>query len=206
MPSNQPPPSFASDLSKNWSLAVRVLISLALGAHFGMLAFNYVSNNSLRRSDFADQTLVSMQPYLITLGWYTELAPVSLVTGETFDQAMTIEYKTNRRDTNWTTWVDSRRADARWRRLVALAGALADHDDADGLGLIAHSLVTHAAKEGTDIHRIRFAMKIPSISNQLESVYEASVIKLNNSDVTLIPQIEPTRSVPVTSVAKGEGN
>lgn len=206
MPSTPPLTSAEPDLSRNWSLPVRGVVSLVLVAHFGMLAFNYLSNNSLRRSEFADQTLVRLQPYLITLGWYTELAPVSLVTGETFDQAMTIEYKTNRGDTNWTTWVDSRRADARWRRLVALAGALADHDDADGLGLIAHSLVTHAAKEGTDIQRVRFAMKIPSISNQLESVYEASVIKLNDSDVTLVPQIEPTRSVPVTSVAKGEGN
>ena len=196
----------ANDQPKQWSIAIRVVISLAIVVHFGMLAFNYVSNNSLRRSDFADQTLVTMQPYLITLGWYTELAPVSLATGETFDRAMTIEYKSNRKDTNWTTWVDSRRADARWRRLVALAGALAEHDDSDGLGLIAHSMVTHAAKEGKEIQRIRFAMKIPQVSNQLESVYEASVIKLNDSDVTLVPQIEPTRSVPVTTVVKGAGN
>lgn len=206
MPTNPNSLQPSSDSPKPWPVAIRTAISFVLIAHFGMLTLNYVSNNSLRRSDFADKALIAMQPYLITLGWYTELAPVSLVTGETFDQSMTIEYKTNRRDTNWTTWVDSKRSGARWRRMVALVGALADHDDADALGLIAHSLVTRASQEGKEIQRIRFAMKIPSISNQPEAIYEASVIKLNESDMTLIPQIEPTRSVPAITVAKGIGN
>jgi hypothetical protein len=194
------------DEPKRWPGVARAAISLVIIAHFIVVAFNYASNNSLRRSEFADQTLVSLQPYLIPLGWYTEFAPVALATGEPFDQAMMIEYKVDRRDTNWTTWVDSRRADARWRRLVALAGALAEHDDSDALGLIAHSLVTHAMKEGKDVQRIRFAMKLPAVSNQLESVYEATVVKLSESDITLIPQIEPTRSVPAISLAQGVGN
>lgn len=171
-----------------------------------MVALNYASNNSLRRSEFADQTLVMLQPYLMTLGWYTEFAPVALATGETFDQAMTIEYKTNRRDTNWKMWIDSRRSDAKWRRLTALAGALAEHDDSDGLGLIAHALVTRAAKEGIAIDRIRFAMEIPTLSDSPSAIYEASVIPLNESDVTLIPQIEATRSVPASPVAEGAGS
>jgi len=189
-----------------WPWFARAAISLVLVGHFSTIALNYASNNSLRRSEFADEAMVMLQPYLISLGWYTEFAPVSLVTGETFDHAMAIEYKIDRRDTNWTTWVDTKRANSRWRRLAALAGALAEHDDSDGLGLIAHALVNRAAKEGKDVQRIRFAMKLPSVSNQLESIYEASVVKLSDSDVTLIPQIEATRSVPVLSLAKGGGN
>jgi len=192
--------------SRVWPAPVRVLASIAIAAHFLMLILNYGSNNSLRRSEFADQALVTLQPYLITLGWYTEFAPVSLATGETFDQAMTIEYKTNRRDRKWTSWIDSKRSDARWRRLAALAGALAEHDDADGIGLIAHSLVHRASQEGITIDRIRFAMDIPSLSDSPSTVYEASVIRLDESDVALIPQIEATRSVPAVPAEERTGS
>jgi hypothetical protein len=192
--------------SRAWPAPVRVFVGIAIAAHFWVLILNYGSNNSLRRSEFADQALVALQPYLITLGWYTEFAPVALATGETFDQAMTIEYKTNRRDRKWTQWIDSKRSDARWRRLAALAGALAEHDDADGIGLIAHSLVHRASQEGIAIDRIRFAMDIPSLSDSPSTVYEASVIRLDESDIALIPQIEATRSVPAVPAEERAGS
>ncbi|MCU0707561.1 MAG: hypothetical protein MUF23_04660 [Pirellula sp.] len=191
-----------SETPPSWSRWTQAGVSIALVAHFSLLALNYASNNSLRRSEFADQALIAVQPYLITLGWYTELAPISWVTGESFDHAMTIEYKSNRSDTRWTTWVDSKRSDGRWRRLVALAGALAEHDDSDGLGLIAHALVTRAAKEGIAIDQIRFSMELPEVSDQPESIYEAAVVKLDATDITLIPRIEETRSVPVIPEAR----
>lgn len=171
-----------------------------------MLALTYYSNNSVHRSELADRTLVRLQPYLISLGWYTELAPIALVTGEEFDHAMAIEYKTRRSDTRWKTWIDSKRSDARWRRLVSVAGALAQHEDTDGLGLIAHSLVTHAARDGISIERIRFAMTAPEVSKEPEAIYEASVIALDENDVTLIPDIEPTRSVPAVPSMQKAGS
>lgn len=192
-----------SDAPRRWSIGVRAAVSVVLVVHFALLALNYASNNSIRRSEFADQALVLVQPYLVTLGWYTELAPISWVTGDSFDHAMTIEYKLSRSDTRWTTWVDSKRSDGRWRRLVALAGALAEIDDSDGLGLIAHALVTRAAQEGITIDQIRFSMELPEISDQPEAVYEAAVVKLDAADITLIPRIEETRSVPVTPEARG---
>lgn len=189
-----------------WSLIARAVISVILIAHFALLALNYASNNSILRSEFADRMLVAVQPYMITLGWYTEFAPVSLATGENFDRAMTIEYKTSRRDTNWKTWVDSKRSHPRWRRLVALAGAFAEHEDSDGLGLIAVALVTHAAKEGIQIERIRFAVNATMDGETPAPVYEASVVKLTDSDITLVPKIESTRSVPAIPTREGAGS
>ncbi len=187
-------------------MTARGVISAALIVHFALLTLNYVSNNSMLRSDFADQTLVAVQPYTITLGWYTEFAPVSLATGENFDRAMKIEYKTSRRDSKWETWINSKRAHPRWRRLVALAGAWAETEDSDGLGLIAVALVTHAAKEGIQIERIRFALSTPPEGQQADPIYEASVVKLTESDITLVPKIEPTRSVPVIPAVEGAGS
>ncbi len=185
-----------------WNWKTRVLVSVILALHFALLAVTFASNNIARRSELSDRILVDAQPYLIGLGWYTELLPVSLATGELQDNAMRIEYKKSKQDLRWTTWFDSRKSDGRWRRLASLAGALADHEDTDGIGLIAHTLVTRAAKEGIPIDRIRFAM--PSAqrsgdgnpSQEAIAIYEASVIPLAEDDVTLIPQIEPTRSVP----------
>lgn len=187
-------------------MTARAVVSVILILHFALLTLNYVSNNSMLRSDFADRALVAVQPYTIALGWYTEFAPVSLATGESFDRAMKIEYKTSRRDTKWEMWINSKRADPRWRRLVALAGALAEHEDSDGLGLIAVALVTHAAKEGIQIERIRFAVNTPSEGQQADPIYEASVVKLTESDITLVPRIEPTRSVPVIPAVEGAGS
>jgi len=189
-----------------WSLTARAVISVILIAHFALLALNYVSNNSMLRSDFSDQTLVAVQPYTITLGWYTEFAPIALATGENFDRAMKIEYKTSRRDTKWETWINSKRANPRWRRLVALAGAWAETEDSDGLGLVAAALVTHAAKDGIQIQRIRFAVNPSADGQQPDPIYEASVVKLTESDITLVPKIEPTRSVPVTPTTEGAGS
>ena len=182
-----------------WSLPIRLIVSFAILFHFGALALTYFSNNSLRRPVFADRLLIQLQPYLITFGWYSELAPVALVTDDPYDRSMKIEYTSAAADTQWTEWLDSARADARWRRMVVLAGALVANEDTDGMGLLAHAIVARAAKNGVAMDRIRFASTDDSGVEQ--SVYEAKIIRLDGIEVTLVPSIEPTRTVPVVSAA-----
>jgi len=192
-----------------WSLPIRLIVSIAILFHFGALSLTYFSNNSLRRPVFADRLLIQLQPYLITLGWYSELAPVALVTDDPYDRSMKIEYTSapsytkrttdTKADTQWTEWLDSARADARWRRMVVLAGALVANDDTDGMGLLAHAIVARAAKDGIAMERIRFASADDAGVEQ--SVYEAKIIRLDGKEVTLVPSIEPTRTVPVVPSA-----
>lgn len=182
-----------------WPLPLRAIASIAILFHFGALSLTYFSNNSLRRPVIADRLLIQLQPYLITLGWYSELAPVALVTDDPYDRSMKIEYTSTPADAKWTEWLDSARADARWRRMVVLAGALVANDDTDGMGLLAHAIVARAAKAGIAMDRIRFASTDDMGVEQ--SVYEAKIIRLDGKEVTLVPSIEPTRTVPVVSAA-----
>lgn len=182
-----------------WSLPLRLMVSLVILFHFGALSLTYSSNNSLRRPVLADRLLIQLQPYLITMGWYSELAPVALVTDDPYDRSMKIEYTSTPSDTKWTEWLDSARADARWRRMVVLAGALVANEDTDGMGLLAHAIVARAAKDGIAMDRIRFASTDDSGVEQ--SVYEAKIIRLDGKEITLVPSIEPTRTVPVVSAA-----
>lgn len=204
----------ASTETVRWSLPTRLLISAAILFHFGVLSLTYFANNSLRRPVFADRLLIQLQPYLITMGWYSELAPVALVTDDPYDRSMKIEYISARADTKWadtkwadtrwadtkwTEWLDSARADARWRRMVVLAGALVANEDTDGMGLLAHAIVARAAKDGIAMDRIRFASTDDAGVEQ--PMYEAKIIRLDGKEVTLVPSIEPTRTVPVVSAA-----
>jgi hypothetical protein len=187
-----------------WSWPVKLLVSMALLVHFAILALSYFSNNSLQRSNMADTVLQSVQPYTIPMGWYVELAPLSFVTGEAYERAMKIEFKKSQTDSQWATFVDSSDSDARWKRLVTLAGALEANEDSDGLGLIAHSIAAKATRQGTPVDQIRFAAT--NESGSVVTVYQAKIIALDNKELTIVPILDPTRSVPVTpSTAKQPG-
>jgi hypothetical protein len=187
-----------------WAWPVKLLVSVAVLVHFAILTLSYFSNNSLQRSNMADTVLQSVQPYSIPMGWYVELAPLSFVTGEAYERAMKIEFKKSQTDSEWATFVDSSDSDARWKRLVTLAGALEANEDSDGLGLIAHSIAAKATRQGTPVDQIRFAAT--NESGAVVTVYQAKIIALDDEDLTIVPILDPTRSVPVTpSTAKQPG-
>lgn len=187
-----------------WEWPAKWFVSIALLMHFAILALSYFSNNSLQRSNMADTVLQWVQPYSIPLGWYVELAPLSFVTGESYERAMQVEFKTSQADSQWSTLVDSSDSDARWKRLVTIAGALEANDDSDGLGLIAHSIAAKATRNGIPVDQIRFAAT--NESGSLVTVYQAKIIALDNEELTIVPILDPTRSVPVTpSSAKTPG-
>ena len=58
-----------------WPAWLRAAVSVVLVLHFGLISLVYFSNNSLSRMPIADNALIKMQPYLVGLGWYTELLP-----------------------------------------------------------------------------------------------------------------------------------
>ena len=190
-----------------WPAWLRAAVSVLLVLHFGLISLVYFSNNSLSRMPIADNVLIRMQPYLVGLGWYTELLPMSIVGSESFDRPVQIDYRTDRNSRTWTAWIDSASSDARWRRLSQLAGALASNEDEEGFGLIALSLVTKAKAQGLEIDQIRFTAKDSTVKGN-GLLYQATVIPLSNGELTLVPSIDSTRTVPVTktSITKAQAS
>ena len=185
--------------SIRWPTWLRAAVSVVLVLHFGLISLVYFSNNSLSRMPIADNALIKMQPYLVGLGWYTELLPMSIVGSESFDRPIQIDYRTDRSGRTWTAWIDSANSDARWRRLSQLAGALASNEDEEGFGLIALSLVQRARAQGLEIDQIRFTAQ-DSTGKGNGTLYQATVIPMANGELTLVPSIDSTRTVPVTKV------
>ena len=183
-----------------WPAWLRLGVSTLLVIHFGLISLVYFSNNSLSRMPIADVLLQKAQPYLIALGWYTELVPMSIVGSESFDRPVQIDYRTDRKSRSWTAWIDSVDSDARWRRLSQLAGALASNEDEEGFGRIALSLVQRAKLQGLQIDQIRFtATDATGKGNGM--LFQATVVALRNGELTLVSSIDATRTVPVTKSA-----
>ncbi|MEY2614129.1 MAG: hypothetical protein RL069_2941 [Planctomycetota bacterium] len=185
---------------------LKLVLSLVLLFHFFVIGLIYFSNNSLRRMPWADDALQAIQAYTIPLGWYTELAPMSLIGSETYDRPVEVSIKSDRESRVWNSWEGSGTGkavggDARWRRLMQVAGALAINDDEEGIGLLALSLVAKGKAEGIDIEAIRFIGKqTTSADGQVlepETLFEAAVVELEDGETTLVPALEPTRTVPV---------
>lgn len=185
---------------------LKLVLSLFLLFHFFVIGLIYFSNNSLRRMPWADGALQAIQAYTIPLGWYTELAPMSLIGSETYDRPVEVSIKSDRESRVWNRWEGSVRGgagkgDARWRRLMQVAGALAVNGDEEGIGLLALSLVEKGKAEGMDIEAIRLIGKeTASADGQVlepETLFEATVVELEDGETTLVPAMEPTRTVPV---------
>jgi hypothetical protein len=90
---------------------------------------------------------------------------------------------------------------------MTLVGALQSHEDSDGMSLIAHAISAKAISEGTPIDGIRFVASAEAASNAAATgtaaavdqvLFEAKILSAGADDLTLVPILEPTRSVPVT--------
>lgn len=181
---------------KRWPLWLKVTMSVGLIAHFGLIALVYFSNNSSQRMPLADELLQKCQPYLIGMGWYAELLPMSLIGYEVYDKPIRIDLKSDRNSRIWTTWIDSAEADSRWRRLCQLIGALAINEDEEGLGQLVLSIGKRGKLDGIEIDQIRIVTK--DFESQTDILlYQAWMVPLSDGELTLVPELEPTRSVPV---------
>lgn len=149
----------------------------------------------------ADQIIERFHPYLIGLGWYTELLPMSVIGSEAYEKPVTFDYRLERTSKTWNSWIDSSTSDVRWKRLAQLAGALAINDDDEGLGQIALSLVRRARDQGLEFDQIRFTAIEPG-SSQNVLLYQATIIPLSSGELTLVPELESTRTVPVSQTTK----
>ncbi len=185
---------------------LKLVVSLFLLFHFFVIGLIYFSNNSLRRMPWADDALQAIQAYTIPLGWYTELAPMSLIGSETYDRPVEVSIKSDKESRVWNSWEGSVRGgagkgDSRWRRLMQVAGALAVNGDEEGIGLLALSLVEKGKAEGMDIEAIRLIGKETASADgqvlESETLFEATVVELEDGETTLVPAMEPTRTVPV---------
>ncbi|MFY7891958.1 MAG: hypothetical protein ACOVOJ_04680 [Pirellula sp.] len=184
-----------------WPAWVKFIVSLVLILHFSLIALVYFSNNSLSRMSLADRVLEKFHPYLIGFGWYTELLPMSIIGSEAYDKPVTIDYRLERTSKTWNSWIDSTTSDLRWKRLAQLAGALAVNDDDEGMGQIALSLVRRARAEGLEFEQIRFTAK-EADSEKNVLLYQATIIPLSSGELTLVPELDSTRTVPVSQVTK----
>lgn len=88
---------------------LKLVLSLVLLFHFFVIGLIYFSNNSLRRMPWADDALQAIQAYTIPLGWYTELAPMSLIGSETYDRPVEVSIKSDRESRVWNSWKDQER-------------------------------------------------------------------------------------------------
>jgi hypothetical protein len=186
-----------------WSGWAKLIISLVLILHFFLIALVYFSNNSLSRMPLADRIIEKFHPYLIGLGWYTELLPMSVIGSEAYEKPVTIDYRLERTSKTWNSWIDSTTSDVRWKRLAQLAGALAVNDDDEGLGQIALSLVRRARAQGLEFDQIRFTAIEPG-SQQNTLLYQATIVPLSSGELTLVPELESTQTVPVSQQNKSE--
>ena len=180
---------------------IKLIVSMVLILHFSLISLVYFSNNSLHRMPLADQIIEKFHPYLIGLGWYTELLPMSVIGSEAYEKPVTIDYRLERTSKTWNSWIDSSTSDVRWKRLAQLAGALAINDDDEGLGQIALSLVRRARAQGLEFDQIRFTAIEPG-SSQNVLLYQATIIPLASGELTLVPELESTRTVPVSQTTK----
>lgn len=182
--------------AKCWPTWLKILVSLGLMAHFSLIGLVYFSNNSMHRMPWADDLLQKSQPYLIGMGWYTELLPMSLIGYEIYDKSIGIDYKLDRNSRTWTSLVESAESDLRWRRLCQILGAFALNEDEEGIGQIALSIAKRARQEGIQIDQLRITTQdAESQANVL--LYQAWLVPLKDGDLTLVPELEPTRTVPV---------
>jgi hypothetical protein len=189
----------------------KLVVSIVLILHFFLIGLVYFSNNSLKRMPWADDLLQQTQLYTIPLGWYTELAPMSLIGSEMYERPVEVSIKSDAQSQVWKEWSGPGRGDARWRRLMQVAGALAINGDEEGLALLGLSLVKQGRRSGMEIERIRLVGKgagaggagAGGAEQEPESLFEATVVALGDGEVTLVPAIEPTRTVPVMSI-KGD--
>jgi len=188
--------------AKAFPLWLRLVFSMLLLVHFGLIALVYFSNNSLHRTPLVDEALQKCQPYLIGMGWYTELLPMSMVGSESYDKPVAFEYRSDAKSRIWTSWIESDSADSRWKRLGQLAGALAANEDDEGLGQIALSLVKRARREGIEFEQLRIVAKEPEAQRPI-LLYQATVVPLASGELTLVPTIDATRTVPVSKSAVG---
>lgn len=181
----------------------KFVVSIVLILHFFLIALVYFSNNSLKRMSWADNLLQRTQPYTIPLGWYTELAPMSLIGSEMYERPVEVSIKSDAQSKVWKEWEGPGRGDARWRRLMQVAGALAINGDEEGLALLGLSLVKQGKRSGMEIERIRLVGKgadAGGAEQEPESLFEATVVVLGDGEVTLVPTIESTRTVPVMPI------
>jgi hypothetical protein len=152
-----------------WPSWLKLLVSVGLIAHFSLIGLVYFSNNSMHRMPWADDLLQKSQPYLISMGWYTELLPMSLIGYEIYDKSIGIDYKLDRNSRTWTSLVESVDSNSRWRRIW---------------------------QEGIQIDQLRITTQdVESQGNVL--LYQAWLVPLEDGDLTLVPELEPTRTVPV---------
>jgi len=179
-----------------WPKWLKLLVSVGLIAHFSLIGLVYFSNNSMHRMPWADDLLQKSQPYLISMGWYTELLPMSLIGYEIYDKSIGIDYKLARNSRTWTSLVESVDSNSRWRRICQILGAFALNEDEEGIGQIALSIAKRARQEGIQIDQLRITTQdAESQGNVL--LYQAWLVPLEDGDLTLVPELEPTRTVPV---------
>jgi hypothetical protein len=92
--------------------------------------------------------------------------------------------------------VESVDSNSRWRRICQILGAFAINEDEEGIGQIALSIAKRARQEGIQIDQLRITTQdAESQGNVL--LYQAWLVPLEDGDLTLVPELEPTRTVPV---------
>lgn len=180
---------------KPWSATARTIVSLLIAAHFSCVAIAYAAN--WQRSDFLDSVLSRLHPYLVTSGFYVEMLGVDWTTGKSSDALSSVEYQSGDSAGEWQELISNigNEQQHRPRRLLRAINALVEFEDSDGTCVVLQSLIERAVKQGADIKRVR-VVSAPDLEAGEKVVFEASVSKLENGRMVLLPRIDAYRTVP----------
>jgi len=179
-----------------WQWVLRLLILF----HFFAIALTYSAN--WRRSAIQDNTLGSLQPYLIAGNWYQEMLPVEWISDSIGQKSVRLSIQTTTSPNDWTPALDAsvKNLDqARAQRLLHVLTELAVSEDTQGLTNVLKSIVLHLENDPSKPRLVGIRLERHSDSSpesQAESIlYEASLARFSNGEFGFVPKLESHRSV-----------
>jgi hypothetical protein len=189
--------------------SLRGLISTVIALHFAILTLTYATN--WRRSAVQDRLHELVQPYSILGNWYTEMLPFECATTNMTSNETRISIQradSEQWETLMSSW-PSRQPHAvhlsfKSHRLMRLVHELIGSEDQEGLLRILKSIAVHDnsnVPDGRLLSRFRITQtsKIdtpsPDTLADQEIVLEATVVRLEDGSIGLIPKIDAHREV-----------
>lgn len=169
------------------------ILSGALILHFLTLWTVYAAN--WRRSSTQDRWLNTFQPYLLGLGFGSEMVPVEWGRAPTADlpTRLILQYEDKALiylDSKTMTWDRLKH-----RQLLGILSSTIEAGDDESVTQILASAVAHAEKiQGNGFELVRVE-KISDPEVGYEEIYRASIVHEDNAPLRFVPALDPQRTI-----------
>ena len=182
----------------------RLVVSLLIVVHFTAIALTYATN--WRRSQFQDQVLGWLQPYLILGCWDQEMLPVEWVSDQNKSNIARVSIQTDADSTKWIHVLESQTVGrrsltmdhAKTDRLLDLMLKLTENENdenIEGILTIFKSIVLHIESTNRTTSPNEFVASIRLEHPLDNALVEATVARFEDGEIGLIPKIESFRTV-----------